>query len=256
MQGLVFHVRTDIYVNSDLNPKYPFSSFKFTAPSETILKFQGPGACQQQSCSNNDCYINFLVQGYHEQREWHEEVSFRKGTKWEMGAYKCMLEGSNPLQFDAIKCPDGHSEEAFENSNWKLFAPNARLSSTNEENAAGVVRFDVQEEGVYNMVIVAEMCLERDSCTKKLAQVLDTKVIIKQMENNDQPVVYVPRLDDGKVMSSETPVNILSGGSQSYPVYSTPIEIQCGKFTRAHIHAHSLVLTPLSSLTPLRLALT
>ena len=224
MQGLVFHVRTEVYVNSDHNPKFPWSSFKFTFPSETILKYQGPGVCgdeQQVSRYTGDCYIKFFLQGYHEQlkfflqgyheqREWHEEVSFRKGTQNEMGAYKCM--GGSRRRFDLTLCPDGNSLAAFQNSNWKLFAPNARLSSTNVENAAGVVRFDVQpalEEGVYNMVIVAEMCV--NGYTKKLAQVLDTKVIIKVMPNNDQPVVYVPRLDDGKVMRSETAVNILLG---------------------------------------------
>ena len=117
--GLVFHVRSEVFVNSDSRPEYPLSSFKFSAPTEVILKREGPGACNQLSCSPSKCTIDFQLQGFHEQPEWHEKTYFRLATLNEMGKYKCMvkLDEADPeslLQFNPSgRCPSGQTASSF-----------------------------------------------------------------------------------------------------------------------------------------------
>ena len=117
--GLVFHVRSEVFVNSDSRPEYPLSSFKFSAPTEVILKREGPGACNQLSCSPSKCTIDFQLQGFHEQPEWHEKTYFRLATLNEMGRYKCMvkLDETDPeslLQFESSgRCPSGQTASSF-----------------------------------------------------------------------------------------------------------------------------------------------
>ena len=93
------------------------------------------------------------------------------------------------------------------------------------------MQFDVSlEAGVYSAGFAAYIQLDNGVT---LSQVLDTKVEVAVLPQNDQPTVYVPLLDDARnVESTETPVSILSGASDpddpSYPTKASPLEIQCG----------------------------
>ena len=222
-------------MNSDESTNFPLSSFKIRAPVEVSLKREGPGACNQLYCQPSDCYIKYQIQGFHEEPDFHEKMYFRKGSFNEMGLYKCMAKADpsnadSPLELRDGLCPAGTSLVSFTEPQFKMEDASQRLSN-NLETVGGVVMFDMQQKvGVYHAVVVAEMLLENGV---KLAQVLDQKVEVVDLPFNDQPVVYVPVLDDGEVADQETAVNILSGAADtetpSYPIKITPIEIQCGR---------------------------
>ena len=97
---------------------------------------------------------------------------------------------------------------------------------------AGVVRFEMQQDaGVYQQSVVAEILLPNGI---RLAHVLDSKVKVSVMQFNDQPFTYSPKFNElGQFAEGQTAVNILSAAwnqeEPSYPIKSTPIQIQCGK---------------------------
>jgi len=234
-QGLVFHVRTELFVNSDSNEDFPLSSFKFTVPTQVVLRREGPG-CEQIYCRPNNCFIEYSLQGYHEQLKWHETISFRKGTANEMGKYKCMekavpADPASALIFVQSQCPVGTTVTSFTEPKMQLLDANAKLRNDGT-GSAGVVRFDVsQAEGTYHTTMVAVMLLPNGV---RLNQVLDSKVQVAVMVLNDQPISYVPGMrDTNSFIDGSTPVDIVSGSfdaaAPSYPVKATPIEVQCGR---------------------------
>jgi hypothetical protein len=240
VQGLVYHVRTELFVNSDASPDFPLSSFKFTAPADVVLKRQGPGACEQIYCRPGDCFIDYRLQGFHEQPEWHERVYFRKGTANEMGKYKCLEKAdvtdpeSQLIWFQEL-CPVGHTVSSFKGPDYQLYDESAPLRNVDALGSlAGVVRFEMQQDaGVYQQSVVAEILLPNGI---RLAHVLDSKVKVAWMQFNDQPFPYVPPFKEqpaDQFQDSATAVNILSGAwneaAPSYPIKSTPVQIQCGK---------------------------
>jgi len=233
--GLVFHVRTELFVNSDSSVDFPLSSFRFTPPTQVVLKREGPGACEQIYCRPNACNIDYQLQGYHEQPEWHATISFRKGTADEMGRYKCKekVDTTDPasvLGWKSENCPSAHTVNSFTEPVYKLMDSNAKLRNDGAGDA-GVLSFDVsQNEGTYQTTVVAEMLLPNGV---RLIQVLDSKVQVAVMTFNDQPTAYVPGFEGGTLIAGSTEVDIVSesfnSDAPSYPVKATPIEIQCGR---------------------------
>lgn len=243
----MFHVRTEVFVNSQHNPLFPMASFKFTHPPDIMLKREGPGACGQIYCRPNDCFIDYQLEGFHEDPYWHERVKFRKGTADEMGRYKCQAKVDQTDPESALiwipnNCPQGHSASSFTEPIVSLFSAAAHLRNDGG-GSAGIVRFDMQQPvGEYNVVLVAEINLPNGI---KLAQVLDSKVRVADMSFNDQPVSYMPDLKlegDTCVLREEadesvdifadscrSPESELTGGEPSLPIKQTAIEVQCGR---------------------------
>ena len=193
-QGLVFHVRTEVFVNSNGNSDFPMSSFKFAMPPEILLKREGPGACDQIYCRPSNCFIDYMLQGFHEEPLWHERVRFRKSTPEEQGRYKCyekmdITDPESPIVWQMSRCPTKVNAQSWKDPLQKLFDETAKLMNDGS-NQAGVVRFDVQQQtGSYNTVWVAEIELPNGI---RLASVLDMKVQIVAMEVNDQPFAFFP----------------------------------------------------------------
>ena len=194
-QGLVFHVRTEVFVNSNENPDFPMSSFKFAMPPEIFLKREGPGACETGVyCRAGNCFIDYMLQGFHEEPLWHERVRFRKSTPEEQGRYKCYEKGDitdpeSPMVWQVSRCPTNINALSWKDPVQKLFDETAKLMNDGS-NQAGVVRFDVQQpSGSYHTAWVAEIELPNGI---RLASILDMKVQIVAMEFNDQPFAFFP----------------------------------------------------------------
>jgi len=229
-----FHLRTGVSVKFGAS-SLPMKSFRWTMPDIVDLRYLGikgdNAVCVSPTCSSvSDCFSQFKLQGYHPDDAVVDKVTFRLGTIYEMGKYKCVEHAplSNPTPtnpnvwvVNTNRCP---ASVVTGLSGGEVFVPPFTSVQDFDIGAStGIVKFSVRENRVYQMTIMADVTVFDDSrgANIVLSTPLDILVRVNEAVGNDNPPKLSVTEDVSKGFQGVVPATLRSDA----------ISIDCGRPT-------------------------